>query len=428
MRLEVGSIAIDALEFGARTALADHTLVVERDEIRRLVLEDPHFSAVDVHIARPGESVRIIHAMDVVEPRWKVAGPGGVFPGFVSPPSSVGEGTTYRLAGVAVVEAGAPVPGEPTHFREQLVDMAGPGAQYSPFGQTLNLVLHFQPNLAFFPDASAEVQDVLGGGRAAADYNRAVIQAGMKVAARLGRTAQDVQPDQTETFALPPGDPALLKVVCVYQQLSGPLLYGVPVALPLGAVLHPNECFDGALTGWRGTSMGSTYWEQNNAVMQALCRRHGRDLSFQGCIIFGDATPYRVQKERVSSAVARLARLLGAQAALFLGLNGSNHSIDLMMAIQQCEEAGISTALVYQDTGYGRDDPGFVFALPEADAIVCAGSRDQPVALPALQTVIGGDRLVDPDMDARGELTVPMRYLHSAIDVQGHSRLTTRFQ
>ena len=37
MRLELGSIAIDALEFGARTALADHTLVVERDEIRQLV-------------------------------------------------------------------------------------------------------------------------------------------------------------------------------------------------------------------------------------------------------------------------------------------------------------------------------------------------------------------------------------------------------
>ena len=53
-----------------------------------------------------------------------------------------------------------------------------------------------------------------------------------------------------------------------------------------------------------------------------------------------------------------------------------------MMAIQQCEEAGISTALVYNDAGYGRDDPGFVFALPEADAIVCAGSRDQPSACP----------------------------------------------
>ena len=82
--------------------------------------------------------------------------------------------------------------------------MAGPGAQYSPFGQTLNLVLHFQPNLAFFPGASAEVQDVLGGGRAAADYNRAVIQAGMKVARapRTHRPGRAARP--TETFALPP--------------------------------------------------------------------------------------------------------------------------------------------------------------------------------------------------------------------------------
>jgi hypothetical protein len=53
------------------------------------------------------------------------------------------------------------------------------------------------------------------------------------------------------------------------------------------------------------------------------------------------------------------------------------------------------------------DDPGFIFAVPEADAIVNAGCRDQ---------------------DARGELTVPMRYLHGAIDPMGHFRLTVRFE
>jgi len=154
MKLEVGSIHVDNLELGARTALHDHTLVVDRDEIRRLVLEDTHFADVDVHVARPGDSVRIIHALDVVEPRWKVAGPGGVFPGFVSPPTTVGEGRTHRLAGVAVVEVGAPVPGEPTHFRQQVIDMAGPGAPYSPFGSTLNLLLELRPNPALFPSGA----------------------------------------------------------------------------------------------------------------------------------------------------------------------------------------------------------------------------------------------------------------------------------
>jgi hypothetical protein len=45
-----------------------------------------------------------------------------------------------------------------------------------------------------------------------------------------------------------------------------------------------------------------------------------------------------------------------------------------------------------------------------------------------MSTIIGGDHLVDPDIDARGELTVPMRYLHGAIDPTGNSRLTVRFE
>ena len=87
-----------------------------------------------------------------------------------------------------------------------------------------------------------------------------------------------------------------------------------------------------------------------------------------------------------------------------------------MLAIQKCERAGIKTTLVYNDVGEGPDDPGFIFAVPEADAIVSSGSRVQKVTLPKLDTVIGGDHLVDPDVDARGELVVPMRYLHGAVD------------
>jgi len=195
MRLEVGSVAVEGLEFGGQTALDGRTLLVDRDEIRRLVLEDPHFADVDVRLARPGESLRIIHALDVAEPRWKTDGPGGVFPGFVTDPVSAGEGHTRRLAGVAVVEVGEPVPGEATHFREQVIDMTGSGAPYSPFGQTLNVVLDFRPNLAFFPPDSKAPADVLAGSAEAADYNLAITTAGLKVAARLGQTAADVTPD-----------------------------------------------------------------------------------------------------------------------------------------------------------------------------------------------------------------------------------------
>jgi hypothetical protein len=112
---------------------------------------------------------------------------------------------------------------------------------------------------------------------------------------------------------------------------------------------------------------------------------------------------------------------------VFLGSNGSNHAVDLMLAIQKCERAGIKTVLVYNDVGAGADDPGFIFAVSEADAIVSAGGRDLMVTLPRLGEVLGGERLVAPDLDPSSEVAVPMRYLFGATDVQGHNRLTTRF-
>ena len=57
-----------------------------------------------------------------------------------------------------------------------------------------------------------------------------------------------------------------------------------------------------------------------------------------------------------------------------------------------------------------------------------AGSRVQKVTLPRMARLIGGQRLMDPALDPRGAITVPMRYLHSAVDPYGHSRMTVRFE
>ncbi|MFI5268376.1 MAG: glycine/sarcosine/betaine reductase component B subunit, partial [Chloroflexota bacterium] len=132
MRLDIGSFHVDEIVFGSCTTLDGHTLTIDREGLRRLVLEDSHFTGVQVHLAQPGDSVRIVNGLDVIEPRWKVDGPGGVFPGFASDVTPTGSGRTHRLAGVAVVEVSTPVPGEQTHFREQVLDMSGPGADFSP--------------------------------------------------------------------------------------------------------------------------------------------------------------------------------------------------------------------------------------------------------------------------------------------------------
>ena len=426
MRLEVGSVHVRDVQLGAPTALDDDgVLTVDPEAVRAMILEDPHFSDAQVTVARPGESIRLVNVLDVVEPRWKVSGAGGVFPGFASPVVAVGAGRTHRLAGVAVVEISEPVPGESMVFRERLIDMRGPGADLSPFGRTLDVVLRLVPNPACFPPGSERVTDVLSGGPEAAEYTTAVQSAGIKVAAHLARASAAIAPGEVEAFELSPASPALPRVVCVLQTLSlAPFIYGVRTPLTHGTLMHPNEFFDGAVVPWSRGYSGATYLEQNHRILTDLCRRHGRDLRFLGCLLFGGTTTTTAEKEACAVGVARLAGLLGADAALFVGVNGSNHAVDLMLAVQKCERAGIRTTLVYNDVGDGADDPGFIFAVPEADAIVNAGSRAQRVALPRMERVIGGDATLDPG----SERTVPMRYLHSAVDPYGHSRLTVRFE
>jgi hypothetical protein len=266
---------------------------------------------------------------------------------------------------------------------------------------------------------------MLGGTNEAEDYSRATTLACLKVAAYLAKSTVEQTPDQMETFELTPCAPELPRVACLYHTQAN-YLYGAKTALPFGTLVHPNELFDGALVGWR-QAYRSTYWDQNNQAMRELYLAHGNSVNFVGCVLFYDLTPEREQKERVSSAAAKLVRLLGAQGALVLGINGSNYAIDTMLAIQECEKLGIKTTLIYLDVGYGPDDPGFVHAAPEADAIVCIGSRDRKITLPPTAKVIGGQRLASSDADPRGELTVNQRDIHTACSTQGFTRQTTRF-
>jgi len=103
MKLELGSFEVTDIVFSDKTSFSHGTLTVDVDKVRDLVLEDANFSGVKLHLARPGESVRLVNVLDVVEPRFKASGQGRVFPGLLGPPSMVGSGRTHRLYGVAVV-------------------------------------------------------------------------------------------------------------------------------------------------------------------------------------------------------------------------------------------------------------------------------------------------------------------------------------
>lgn len=103
MRLELASFPVHRARLGERTIWADGVLTVAAAEMRGLVLADPRLGDVRLELAHPGDSARILRALDSVEPLHKVAGPGSTFPGFLGPPDTAGRGRTHRLAGLSVV-------------------------------------------------------------------------------------------------------------------------------------------------------------------------------------------------------------------------------------------------------------------------------------------------------------------------------------
>jgi glycine reductase len=103
MRLELANFPVHRIRLGERTAWASGILTVGTDEVRRLVLADPRLGDVELELVHPGDSVRVLRALDAVEPLHKVAGPGSSFPGFLGPPDTAGRGRTHRLAELSVV-------------------------------------------------------------------------------------------------------------------------------------------------------------------------------------------------------------------------------------------------------------------------------------------------------------------------------------
>jgi glycine reductase len=104
VRLDLATFDVGDVRFGRRTAFEAGVLEIDgeelRDRLRGGVIED-----VTIDLARPGEAVRLVHLLDTVEPRVRVTSPGSDFPGFLSPPLTVGEGRTNRLGGVAVMQS-----------------------------------------------------------------------------------------------------------------------------------------------------------------------------------------------------------------------------------------------------------------------------------------------------------------------------------
>lgn len=426
MRLEVGSIFIKEVRLAGETKVDRGVLAINAEELVAQLRVDERLLAVSVEVARPGESVRIIPVKDVIEPRVKVSGSGDSFPGFIGRVHTTGEGRTHVLKGVAVVTVG-PIVG----FQEGIIDMSGPGAEYTPFSQTINVVL----------DCRAR------SGLTQREYEEALRLAGLRAAAYLGEAGRSVEPDQVSVFETHPLSqaseryPGLPRVAYVYMLQSQGLLhdsyvYGVDAKKMLPTLIYPTEVMDGAIVSGNCVSAcdkNTTYHHQNNPIIEDLFLRHGRELNFVGVVITNENVTL-ADKERSSSYTSKLVAMLGVDGAIITEEGFGNPDTDLIMNCKKLEARGIKTVLV-TDEYAGRD--GASQSLADADAaanaVVTAGNANALVTLPAMERVIGQPAFADTiaggfdgSLSPDGSMVVEVQAITGATNELGFSRLSTK--
>lgn len=413
MRLELKTFPVKRAEWAAKTELVKDTLCLNRRELTDLVMSDNRLKSVQLDLALPGENIRIIHVLDVLEPRYKKDGEGCVFPGFMGPPTTVGRGCTHRIEGLAVVETaefasqgrGLLMPWE------HIIDMSGPGARYSPFSTKVNLVLGFQPA----DRVSLE------------EYDAAIRLAAMKVSTRLAELTRDLTPARTDIFELAQPDVSLPRFGYIHQcasegTLHNTFLYGEAIPWLTPTLIHPNELIDGALVSGKYGINNPTYVYLNDLVVRELYRLHGREVNFVGVILTtgGGTNKSDFAKSRDAQYAAKLLKLLDVQGAVLAQEGGGNSIMDQMLICQSCERFDIKTTLIsYEMGGKEGTDVPLIFTVPEADAIVSTGNREEMIHLPAVDRVLGGDRIWRFDVDPKGEIDVYADYIMSSIDQAG---------
>ena len=387
MKLEMGHIYIKDIQFAAESKIEDGILYVSEEAVKAVALEDEKIKSVSFDIAKPGESVRITPVKDVIEPRVKVEGRGGIFPGVISKVDTVGSGKTYALKGMAVVTAGKIV-----GFQEGIIDMTGPGADYTPFSKTLNLVMVCEPV----------------DGIKQHDYEKAVRFAGFRVAVYIGELARNLTPDETkvyETCTIKEGMekyPDLPRVAYVQMLQSQGLLhdtyvYGVDAKKVLPTVLNPTEIMDGAIVSGNCVSAcdkNPTYVHLNNPVVHDMFEEHGKTINFV-CQIITNENVYLADKQRSSDWTAKLCKMLDLDGVIVSQEGFGNPDTDLIMNCKKIEAEGVKTVII-TDEYAGRDgkSQSLADADPAADAVVTGGNANQVIVLPKMDKVIGTEDFV----------------------------------
>ena len=342
MKLELGFIEIKDIQFSIECKVEDGILYVDAEAVKSFVYQDDDVKAclksISFDIAKPGQSGRITPVKDFIEPRVKVEGPGGIFPGGIAKVDTGGSGKTHVLRGMAIVSAVKIV-----GFQEVGIVMTGPCAEYTPFSKLNTLVMVAEP-----------VEGILQHA-----YEHAVRIAGLRAATFVGELGRNVTPDETkvfETYGIKEGIeklPNLPRVAYVHMLQSQGLLhdtyvYGVDAKRSLSTIIWPTETMDGAILSGNCVSAcdkNTTYHHENNPIVAELFAQHGKTINYV-CNIITNENVYLADKQRSSDWSAKLCKLLDLDGVIVSEEGFGNPDTDLIMNAKKIGSLGIKTTIV----------------------------------------------------------------------------------
>jgi glycine reductase complex component B subunit alpha and beta len=381
--LEIATFAVDEVVEGTQTGWSDGRLTVSLPQLA-VGAGLPALAEATVEVVRPGDPVRISNVLDAVVPTVKADEPGSTFPGVLAPSEGGWTGRTHRLGGVTVLSVcdwarwGLAGPDE---LPDAFVDMAGPGADRSPFGATTNLVLRFMP----------------ANGSPVRAVDEAIRRETLRVARDLAVSTIGHGPRSVETYAWPPAGPAdasLPGVAAILQVASeGPLTDTFWRGEPMGGFepieVDPRAVLDGCLTNgaydWPAVRNVTAAY-QHAALLRELFASHGERLRFAGVIMAPGYLDTAADKQRSAEASAELAAGLGADGVICTTFSSGNSHTDTMLTVRACEQRGIGTVALVCETNGGLTDH-----VPEADSLISTGNEDELVGPWTPEWVVGDD-------------------------------------
>ncbi len=380
--------------FSDSTMLRDGILSISKSDLKAQVSSLLKAVAdVDFEIVKPGENTRIIHLLDTIQPMIKVEGEGMQYPGYFGDPTMTGEGKTNLLSGFAVMESAA-LPWDESsassgllYPRDAIMDMTGPIAGFTPFSQTINLVILY----TLHPDKSS------------IEYDNEIRMIGIKISTYLASLTVDQEADECVEYSIDTINPELPNVVLVWQcQNQGPYsntyLYGQSIDNLVPTLLHPNEMLDGCVVSgnyvWPAFKV-PTYLHVNHPILLELYQEHGKTINFRGVIFCRSHNPTNWHKTRCAHFAVKIAQYLDANGLIMAWEGGGNAAVDGMLTIQCAEKHNIKASAITFEFGGVDGTEGILLVddVPEADAIISGGSIEKHYTIPDVDRVVGGETL-----------------------------------